>query len=117
MDFTNYPIDTQNCKFMMVVPLPNGYGDLKYPDIGRKGLTISMSSSNLDYTTSLKISPGFYVTSRNNSKKVIECEIILERKPLQAFVETIMPTGLIVMMSWVSNCSYHSAKILNNEVF
>ena len=115
MDFTNYPIDRQNCKFMMVVPLPNGYGDLKYPDIGSKGLTISMSSSNLDYTTSLKISPGFYVTSRNNSKKVIECEIILERKPLQAFVETIMPTGLIVMMSWVSNRSYHLAKI--NEVF
>ena len=109
MDFTNYPQDMQKCKFMTVAILPFGYGDLKYPDIGSKGVTISMNSPNLDYATSLKISPGLYTTSRNNSKKIIECEIILKRKPLQPFVETILPTGLMVMISWVSNHLYHLA--------
>ena len=94
---------------MTVAILPFGYGHLKYPDIGSKGVTISMNSPNLDYATSLKISPGLYTTSRNNSKKIIECEIILKRKPLQPFVETILPTGLMVMISWVSNHLYHLA--------
>ena len=47
-----------------------------------------------DYTTAMRIS--------NDDGNEIQIEITLERKFLRSFIENIVPTGPLVVVSWVS---------------
>ena len=49
----------------------------------------------LDYTIAMSLS--------NEDRDTIQVTITLERKFLRGFVENIFPTGLLVIVSWVSD--------------
>ena len=61
-----------------------------------------LEKMKLDYTIGMSL--------RNEDRRTMQVTITLKRKFLRGFVENIFPTGLLVIVSWVSEI--HQSKVM-----
>ena len=103
MKFDSYPLDQHTCHFMlgsysfddrfMYFKMDNNSSDIQLNQV-----------SNLDYTPSVRSLPKSkqFKPYGSMNYSIAGCEIRLERNIKQYIVNYYIPSGLLVMVSWVN---------------
>ena len=66
-----------------------------------------VAGNNLDYDLTVDFSQAaesWYWKNANNNVSRIWFELTLTRKPLRYLLESFLPSGCFVILSWVSHC-------------
>ena len=108
MDFDRYPIDNQTCRFEFY---PFGYGskeitaDFLRDEESGQALRPKFSKANLDYNADFVFDDSMLFLRRGDSKNAIYSftgfNITLKRKQYKYICTQIVPTAILVVISWV----------------
>ena len=105
LDFNKYPMDNQNCSYT----LSTRDVAFAWKETGTKKLTskpnpkgLNFRGQNLDYVPSLSLQNSIPVKNVLGHKtSSVHMSIALQRKSMRYVKQTIMPSAVLVMMSWV----------------
>ena len=97
-------MDIQKCRYN-IWPLHNNFDEVQIkfdPSINPR-----IKGNNLDYEVAAQFSQGsgewFWIHGGANVSR-IWFELTLTRKPLRYLLESFLPSGCFVILSWVSHC-------------
>jgi len=104
MDFSAYPMDTQSCVYKVIPEFGAMSGvRAKWLWLGSgHEFSTRFEAPNLDYTATIRYRNGLLRYQLVNITYP-EFEIKLVRKYRSHLIETIVPTGLLVAISWVNH--------------
>ena len=101
--FYRFPMDIQKCRYN-IWPLHNNFDEVQIkfdPSINPR-----IKGNNLDYEVTAQFSQGsgewFWIHGGANVSR-IWFELTLTRKPLRYLLESFLPSGCFVILSWVSH--------------
>ena len=101
--FVRFPVDTQTCRYH-IWPMMNRLDEIKLKFMVEQNPKVT--GNNLDYDLTVDFSQAaesWYWKNANNNVSRIWFQMELKRKPWKYFIESFLPSGLFVIMSWVLN--------------